>query len=148
MEAEDYVWGSNMVVLNRGMLLILAEMLAKESGDKTAQEKYKETALGQIHYLLGRNAVDYSYVTGYGEHAYMHPHNRVTECDGIELPMPGWVSGGPFKTPVDEVGVERIKPGTPPMKCYVDHFACYSLNEITIYWNSPAIFVIAFFNQK
>ncbi len=148
MEAKDYVWGSNMVVLNRGILLILAEMLAKESGDKTAQEKYKETALGQIHYLLGRNAVDYSYVTGYGEHAYMHPHNRVTECDGIELPMPGWVSGGPFKTPVDEVGVKRIKPGTPPMKCYVDHAACYSLNEITIYWNSPAIFVIAFFNQK
>ncbi len=148
MEAKDYVWGSNMVVLNRGMLLILAAMLAEKSGDKTAQEKYIETALGQIHYLLGRNAVDYSYVTGYGEHAYMHPHNRTTECDGIELPMPGWVSGGPFKTPVDEVGVERIKPGTPPMKCYVDHAACYSLNEITIYWNSPAIFVIAFFNQK
>lgn len=148
MEADDYVWGSNMVVLNRGMLLVLAALYAKESGNHEALETYEETALAQIHYLLGRNAVDYSYVTGYGEHAYAHPHNRPTECDGIDLPMPGWVSGGPFKTPCDEVGVQRIAAGTPPMKCYVDHAACYSLNEITIYWNSPAVFVTAYFNRR
>lgn len=176
MEPEDYVWGSNMVVLNRGMLLVLAAFLLKretgavgasgkaaeraEASGKTAErteasgriaeriEAYEAAALAQLHYLLGMNAVDYSYVTGHGEHAYMHPHNRPTECDGIELPMPGWVSGGPFKTPADEVGIERIKPGTPPMKCYVDHAACYSLNEITIYWNSPAVFLTAYFNKK
>ena len=142
MEPEDYVWGSNMVVLNRGMLLVLAALISEQN------EAYEETALAQLHYLLGMNAVDYSYVTGHGEHAYMHPHNRPTECDGIELPMAGWVSGGPFKTPADPVGIERIKPGTPPMKCYVDHASCYSLNEITIYWNSPAIFVTAYFNRK
>ena len=157
MEPEDYVWGSNMVVLNRGMLLVLAALIVKQdadteySSDRERQERleaYEQTALAQLDYLLGMNAVDYSYVTGHGEHAYMHPHNRPTECDGIELPMPGWVSGGPFKTPADEVGRERIKAGTPPMKCYVDHAACYSLNEITIYWNSPAVFVTAYFNQK
>ncbi len=142
MEPEDYVWGSNMVVLNRGMLLVLAALLT----DRNAE--YEQTALAQLHYLLGMNAVDYSYVTGHGEHAFMHPHNRPTECDGIEAPMPGWVSGGPFKTPADAVGIERIKAGTPPMKCYVDHAMCYSLNEITIYWNSPAVFLTAYFNRK
>lgn len=160
MEPEDYIWGSNMVVLNRGMLLVLAAMVTKrdeketgssdqeQSGRHKSSQTYEQTALAQLHYLLGLNAVDYSYVTGHGEHAYMHPHNRPTECDGIEQPMPGWVSGGPFKTPCDEVGRERIKEGTPPMKCYVDHAACYSLNEITIYWNSPAVFVTAYFNRK
>ncbi len=154
MEKEDYVWGSNMVVLNRGMLFVLAALLAGEAAanpagrSEDARKRYEEAALSQLHYLLGKNATDYSYVTGYGEHAYRNPHNRPTECDGIDLPMPGWVSGGPFKTPCDEVGVERIAPGTPPMKCYVDHAACYSLNEITIYWNSPAVFVTAYFNQK
>ncbi|MCH5259308.1 MAG: glycoside hydrolase family 9 protein [Lachnospiraceae bacterium] len=142
MEPEDYVWGSNMVVLNRGMLLVLAALITEQN------EEYEQTALAQMNYLLGTNAVDYSYVTGHGEHAYMHPHNRPTECDGIELPMPGWVSGGPFKTPADPIGIERIKAGTPPMKCYVDHASCYSLNEITIYWNSPAVFVTAYFNRK
>lgn len=148
MEPEDYVWGSNMVVLNRGMLFVLAAMVAEQDAD--LREKvicYEEAALAQIHYLLGKNAVDYSYVTGHGENAYRHPHNRPTEADGIELPMPGWVSGGPFKTPCDEVGKQRIKPGTPPMKCYVDHWSCYSLNEITIYWNSPAVFVLAYFKK-
>ena len=156
MEPEDYVWGSNMVVLNRGMLLVLAALVAKQdtgavySSDLARQERigaYEQTALAQLHYLLGMNAVDYSYVTGHGENAYKNPHNRPTECDGIELPMPGWVSGGPFKTPADPVGIERIAPGTPPMKCYVDHASCYSLNEITIYWNSPAVFVAAYFNR-
>ncbi len=166
MEPEDYVWGSNMVVLNRAMLLILATLIteqdvAKNTVDNPAcggsacdggasDEKgavYEQIALAQMDYLLGVNAVDYSYVTGHGEHAYRHPHNRPTECDGIELPMPGWVSGGPFKTPCDEVGKERIPVGTPPMKCYVDHAACYSLNEITIYWNSPAVFVTAYINR-
>lgn len=145
MEPEDYVWGSNMVVLNRGMLLVLAALLTEDGETKAA---YEETALAQLHYLLGMNATDYSYVTGHGEHAFRHPHNRPTECDGIELPMPGWVSGGPFKTPADDVGRRLIPAGTPPMKCYLDDAACYSLNEITIYWNSPAVFVTAYFNAK
>ncbi|MDE7259337.1 MAG: glycoside hydrolase family 9 protein [Lachnospiraceae bacterium] len=145
MEPEDYIWGSNMVVLNRGMLLVLAALVIEQEDRKNA---YEQTALAQLDYLLGMNAVDYSYVTGYGDHACRNPHNRPTECDGIELPMPGWVSGGPFKTPCDEVGREHIPEGTPPMKCYLDHAACYSLNEITIYWNTPAIFVAAYFNGK
>ncbi|MDE6737979.1 MAG: glycoside hydrolase family 9 protein [Lachnospiraceae bacterium] len=145
MEPEDYIWGSNMVVLNRGMLLVLAALVIEQEDRKNA---YEQTALAQLDYLLGMNAVDYSYVTGYGDRAYRNPHNRPTECDGIELPMPGWVSGGPFKTPCDEVGREHIPEGTPPMKCYLDHAACYSLNEITIYWNTPAIFVAAYFNGK
>ena len=29
------------------------------------------------------------------------------------------------------------------MKCYLDDVECYSLNEITIYWNSPLVFVMA-----
>lgn len=145
MEPEDYVWGSNMVVLNRGMLLVLAALVMEQEDRKNA---YEQTALAQLDYLLGMNAVDYSYVTGYGDRAFRNPHNRPTECDGIELPMPGWVSGGPFKTPCDEVGREHIPEGTPPMKCYLDHAACYSLNEITIYWNTPAVFLVAYFNGK
>lgn len=151
MKPEDYVWGSNMVVLNRGMLMVLACTLLKEdvADDRHKMQKtiYENTALAQLHYLLGTNAVGYSYVTGYGENAYKNPHNRPTECDGIELPMPGWVSGGPSGIPYDETAIQNIPQGTPPMKCYLDHVMCYSLNEITIYWNSPAVFVTAYFNR-
>lgn len=140
LKKEDFVWGSNMVICNRGMLFILANWL-------TDDERYLEAAYNQMHYLLGRNALGRSYVTGFGEHAYHNPHNRPTAMDGIDEPMSGWVSGGPFKNPCDEDAVKMIPKGTPPMKCHADVVGSYSTNEITIYWNSPAIFMTAYFNR-
>ena len=65
----------------------------------------------------------------------------------IHISIPGFVSGGPHKNPCDEKAEWLIEPGTPPMKCYRDVGECYSLNEITIYWNSPAIFLAAFLDS-
>lgn len=141
MKPEDFCWGSNMVVCNRSILFILAALLS----DDPAAEQYKQAAQEHLHYLLGRNALDISYVTGHGEHAFKNPHNRPTFADGIELPMPGLVSGGPNKAPCDPKADELIPSGTPPMKCYVDEVESYSTNEITIYWNSPAVFMAAYF---
>ena len=140
MEEPDYVWGSNMIVMNYGMLLCTAYLLLQN-------QAYMDTALCQMDYLLGVNAVDYSYVTGVGAHAFEHPHNRVTEADGIDETIPGYVSGGPCNPPMDPYGKQNLPAGTPPMKCFLDHWSCYSLNEITIYWNSPAIFVAAFLDE-
>ena len=126
-----------MVVLNNAMLLATVHCL-------TGETKYLEGAIRQMDYILGVNAVDYSYITGVGAHAFENPHNRITVADGIDETIPGYVSGGPFATPCDEVGLAEIPAGTPPMKCYLDRHECYSLNEITIYWNSPAIFTAAF----
>lgn len=137
MRTEDYGWGSNMVLLNRAMVLACAYMLGGE-------EKYKTCALSQMDYLLGVNAAGISYVTGAGENAFKNPHNRVTVADGIEETIPGFVSGGANGKPADEKAEWLIEPETPPMKCYLDVWECYSLNEITIYWNSPAIFLSAF----
>lgn len=141
MAARDYVWGSNMAVMNRGMLLTLANLFAE---DAAKAQTYLDAAEDTLHYLLGRNALDRSYVTGFGEKAYKNPHNRPSACDGIEETMPGWVSGGPFRTPADPDAIKMIPAGTPPMKCHADVIGSYSTNEITIYWNSPAIFVTAF----
>lgn len=143
MAPDDFVWGSNMVVCNRSILLILAALISE--GEKAST--YQTAALEQLHYLLGRNALDVSYVTGHGEHAYKNPHNRPTAMDGIELPMPGWVSGGPFKVIFDDAAKANIPAGSAPMKCYIDHVDSYSTNEITIYWNSVAVFMAAYFAQ-
>ena len=140
LNPKEYVWGSNMVLLNYGMLLSTGYLLEQK-------QEYLDAAVRQMDYLLGVNAVDYSYVTGVGEHSFEHPHNRVTEADGIDETIPGFVSGGPNGRPGDPVARENIAPGTAPMKCFLDHWSCYSLNEITIYWNSPAIFVAAFIDH-
>lgn len=142
MTSKDFIWGSNMVVGNRGMLLALASILAD------GNETYANAAANQLHYLLGRNAMNVSYVTGEGENAFRNPHNRVTACDGIEDPMPGWVSGGPCHPPLDPDGRKVVPEGAAPQKCYADVVGSYSTNEITIYWNSPFIFLTAFLNQE
>lgn len=138
MRPIEYGWGSNLTVLNRGMLLGTAYLLDPNTA-------YYTGVVHQMDYLLGVNATDYSYVTGVGAHAFCNPHNRVPASDGIEETIPGFVSGGANGTRwVDPLAKELIPEGTPPMKCYVDRWECYSLNEITIYWNSPAIFCAAF----
>lgn len=141
MRPAEYGWGSNLTVLNRGMLLGTAYLLDPKTS-------YYSGVVSQMDYLLGVNATDYSYVTGGGAHAFCNPHNRVPASDGIEETIPGFVSGGANGSKwADPVAKESIPEGTPPMKCYVDRWECYSLNEITIYWNSPAIFCAAFLDS-
>ncbi len=141
LSPEEYCWGSNLGVLNRGMLFGTVYRL-------TGKREYHTAVIHQMDYLLGVNATDYSYVTGVGTHAFCNPHNRITVPDGIEETIPGYVSGGANGSGwTDPLAKELIPAGTPPMKCYVDRWECYSLNEITIYWNSPAIFCAAFLDS-
>ncbi|MCM1568029.1 MAG: glycoside hydrolase family 9 protein [Roseburia sp.] len=137
MYSRDYCWGSNMNVMKNAMVLVAADYFL---GGK----KYREYAAKQLHYLMGTNALGISYVTGNGDFCCNYPHLRPSDQDGIEECIPGMVSGGPNRHPADETAVRLIPQGTPPMKCYADHVDCYSLNEITIYWNSPAVFTLAY----
>ncbi|MBR2408796.1 MAG: glycoside hydrolase family 9 protein [Lachnospiraceae bacterium] len=141
LSPREYCWGSNLNVLNRGMLFGTVYRL-------TPKQEYHAAVVRQMDYLLGVNATDYSYVTGVGAHAFCNPHNRVPASDGIDETIPGFVSGGANGTRwVDPLAKELLPEGTPPMKCYADRWECYSLNEITIYWNSPAIFCAAFLDS-
>ncbi|WP_339247215.1 glycoside hydrolase family 9 protein [Paenibacillus sp. FSL F4-0243] len=139
LKEEDYIWGSNMLVMNNAMLLLVAEYF---SGDSS----FADCALDHLHYLMGRNVLDISYVTGFGDHPVMHPHHRPSVGDHVVDPVPGLVSGGPDRGLHDEYVVEHLQ-GKPAAQCFADHELSYSTNEVTIYWNSPAVFVTARFNQ-
>jgi endoglucanase len=64
----------------------------------------------------------------------------------VDDPVPGLVSGGPNKANPDAAAKMTIPPDTPPAKFYIDYTPTASANEIAIYWNSTAAFVVAFFN--
>ncbi|MFD2700280.1 glycoside hydrolase family 9 protein [Paenibacillus shunpengii] len=136
---DDYIWGSNMVVMNRAMLLLLAHKLC-------GNVEYEQAALGHVHYILGLNVLDLSYVTGFGEHSVMHPHHRPSVGDSVELPVPGMLAGGPNKHLNDECMRAHLQ-GKPAAACYIDDEDSYAGNEITIYWNSPAVFVFSHWNS-
>lgn len=135
MSELDYHWGSSMEVLKRAMVFNIADFL-------TGDREYSRYALRQLHYIMGVNAAGYSYVTGHGEFCCNYPHLRPAYADGIEECMPGFVSGGANSCPCDEEAKRLVPEGTPPMKCYADSTASYSLNEVTIYWNSPAVMAL------
>ncbi len=134
MAKEDFIWGSNMELLKYLMILTVKYNMDHET-------KYRDTIISGIDYLLGSNTMDTSYVTGHGERAFKNPHLRPTAVDNIEDPWPGLVSGGP-NCGLHDARAKEVPADSAPMKCYYDHEDCYSLNEITIYWNSPFIFVL------
>ena len=136
MNEHQYNWGSNMNVMKNAMTFIIADIV---NGTKL----YTDYAMAQLDYLLGRNAVGISYISGIGEYSVNNLHLRPAFADGIDKCMPGFVSGGANRNPGDPDAAELIDKGTPPMKCFADSTGCYSLNEVTIYWNSPTVFTIA-----
>lgn len=88
---NDYKWGSNSAVLNRAIILGIAYDL---SGTTT----YLQGAADAMHYILGRNALGKSYVSGYGTNPLQNPHHRFWGKSGnVEYPsvQPGVMSGGP-----------------------------------------------------
>ena len=141
MSGGDYIWGSNMVLMKHAMTFAIADWLDGEN-------RYLPAVCRQMDYLMGVNPLGISYVTGNGEYRCNWPHLRPSSCDGIEECIPGMVCGGPNRRPADPDAQRLVPEGTAPMKCFADYDGCYSLNEITIYWNSPTVFALAYMMSK
>ncbi|WP_207434286.1 glycoside hydrolase family 9 protein [Sabulibacter ruber] len=131
--AQDYIWGSSSVAANQGITLVQAYL---QTGDK----KYLQAALSNLDYLLGRNAVGYSFVTGYGDKATMNPHHRPSIADGIKEPVPGLLSGGTNGQANKQDKCEGYT-ATSPDEMYLDVDCSYASNEIAINWNAPLVYL-------
>ena len=135
LTSRDYIWGSNAVAANYGMQLLVANAFQPKPA-------YVETALDNLHYLLGRNTFSLSWVTQVGQNPFRHPHHRPSGADNNAEPWPGLLSGGPNRGRQDDA-MKRLPAGTPPAKCYLDAQEAYSANEVAINWNAPLGFLLA-----
>jgi len=134
MIAGDYIWGSNGVAANYGMQLLVANAIHPD-------QRYVQTALENLHYMLGKNTFSISWVTQLGDNPYRHPHHRPSGAEGIGEPWPGLLSGGPNQRRQD--APTRNLPPLPPAKVYLDQEASYASNETCINWNAPLVFILA-----
>ncbi|HST85749.1 MAG TPA: glycoside hydrolase family 9 protein [Kineosporiaceae bacterium] len=139
----NYTWGSNSAILNNMQVLGTAYDL---SGDP----RLRDGVLRSMDYLLGRNALNLSYVTGYGDVFSQNQHSRMYahQVDST-LPHPpaGTVAGGPNSTAAttgDPVATPLFKNGCAAQFCYIDHIGSWSTNEITVNWNAPLSWVSSF----
>lgn len=140
MHKIEYIWGSNMNVANHAMHMLIADKLNNEN-------KYAQAAADCASYLLGRNTMNQSYITGFGSKKVMHPHHRPSEGDAVINPVPGFVVGGPDSALEDDIAKAELS-GKTPAQCYIDDVGSYSTNEVATYWNSPAIFLFAYLNSQ
>lgn len=129
---STYEWGSNLSAANTGMLLYMAN-------DIRPNEEYVTYANHQLNYLYGVNATGYCFVTGVGTLYPEHPHHRV--CEVLEKCIPGMLVGGPDSN-LEDPYAKAVFTETPAAKCYEDNAQSYSVNEVTIYWNSPLIYLL------
>jgi endoglucanase len=158
---QNFIWGSNSVALNYSLLLRIADRMEPH-------QAFRNAALDNLHYVLGRNAFDVCWVTRLGTRAFQHPHHRPSADQPFAIdepvslapgqtetgqlppenrtnnlgPWPGLLAGGPNVGRQDPA-LRRLPDNTPPGLCWVDERESYAGNEVAINWNAPLVFALS-----
>ena len=141
--SRRFPWGSNASVANNMIVLGLAH-------DFTKERQFYEALLDGLDYLLGRNPLRTSFVTGFGDHPVVQPHHRFwakAKNAKYPEPPPGALCGGPNTGLQDPVAQKQLR-GCSPEKCWLDDIEAWSLNEVAINWNAPLAWVATYVNEK
>jgi endoglucanase len=129
---KDFVWGSNGIAANQGILLINAFLI-------TGDQKYVEGSASNLDYLLGRNATGYCFVTGcFGSRSPMHPYHHSSMVDEIAEPIPGLLVAGPNPGREDK----SRYPFTDAETSYVDDEDAFASNQVAIDWNAAMVYLV------
>lgn len=137
---KDYPWGSNAAVLNRAIILGVAY-------DLTGKAAYRTGAVDALDYVLGRNPLDQSYVSGFGARPMRNPHHRFWARQAnpaYPAPPSGVLSGGPNSTDMDDPLARGMKGQCHPQTCWTDDYRAFTQNEVAINWNAPLAWVSIF----
>jgi endoglucanase len=135
---EIFPWGSNDRELEAAITLIQAWF-------SDPKDAYRDAALETLDWVLGRNPLDASFVTGFGTRPVRHVLSRASLAKDI-APFPGLMAGGPDGKHDDDVtadpeGVRWY--GEAPAASWKDDPLSYATNEVAINWNSSLAFVLA-----
>ncbi|MBO3102336.1 glycoside hydrolase family 9 protein [Cellulomonas fengjieae] len=141
--AGGWSWGSNGRILNNLVVLGTAHLVAGDTA-------YRDAVATGTDYLLGRNALGQSYVTGYG---IDHSHRQRTRQFGHALdpalppPPPGALAGGANSVPAPDFPYDQRLVGLPPQCCYLDEPTSEVTNDVCIRWNAPLVWVSTYLSR-
>ncbi len=141
--ADGYGALSNSEFGMEGMRMILA-MRARKS------LQYTDVITETMNYVLGKNALSVSYITGLGDLSVTKPHHRLSYAAGY--PAPGLVVGGavtmktmgPKHAETSPSIYNYLTDDTPDMKSYAHDHNYWYFNEPTIYTNASFVFIAAY----
>jgi endoglucanase len=129
---DHYCWGSSANAARLGSFAVLVNTFAPK-------ESYVRLGEDCLHYLLGRNAVGMSFVSGYGTRA-SDIYSSVFGGSAVawQPPPPGIIGGG-----VNQQQGRGISAW--PAKCYRPDGNNWTLTEVAIYYNAPLMFLSGYF---
>ncbi|MYV44388.1 glycoside hydrolase family 9 protein [Streptomyces sp. SID2888] len=134
-----YDWGSNSQILNNAVVVAVAY-------DITGKSRYRDGAVQSMDYILGRNALNQSYVTGYGAVSAQNQHSRwyAHELDpALPNPPHGTLAGGANSALQDPFAQSKLT-GCVGQFCYIDDIESWSTNETAINWNAALAWMASF----
>ena len=132
------------MILNNMILIGAAYDLSRDG-------RYLNAMRLGMDYILGRNPLNKSYVSGYGTDPMQHPHHRFWANDpdnGFPPPPPGALAGGPNSNPGDPAALNAGLLDRAPSKRYLDEIGSFTTNEVAINWNAPLAWVAAFLDKN
>lgn len=134
LASDRLVWGSNKLIAEEGITLVLAYQL-------TGDRRYFDAATEQLAYLLGRNHFNQTFITGIGT----RPVRRVNHlfARAKQLYIPGLMVGGP-----NDDSEDGIACGDRGLLSYVDDARSYATNEYAIDYNASAIGLMAIVTKQ
>jgi endoglucanase len=138
---DGWDWGSNGRILNNLVVMAVAHEL-------TGEPKHRDGALEGLDYVLGRNALGQSYVTGHGSDDSRHQRTRHFAHDldpSFPPPPPGALAGGPTSRAHPGFPSDPRLAGLPPQRCYLDEPGSETTNDVCIRWNAPLVYLATAF---
>ena len=142
--ADGWEWGSNGRLLNNLVVLGVGHLV-------TGDTRYSDAVVGGMDYLLGRNALGQSYVTGYGTDFSYHQRTRQFGHDldqAMPPPPPGALAGGANSRPAPDFPYDPRLLGLPPQCCYLDEPTSEVTNDICIRWNAPLVWITTYLDLR
>jgi endoglucanase len=136
---NGYFWGATSNNINLTVVMATAYDL---TGDRT----FRDGVLQGMDYIFGRNALNHSFVTGWGTKTPQNQHSRLfaRQLDpNSPNPPVGSIAGGPNADLQDPFVAELLE-GCVGQFCYVDDIQSFSTNEVAINWNSALAWIASF----
>ncbi len=130
---QRLIWGSNKMTATEGLTLILAYQM-------TDGIAYRQAAIDQIDYLLGRNPFNQTFVTGIGTHPVRHVNHIFARARKIDIP--GLLVGG-----ANNDAQDGLAPKNRGILSYLDDEKSYATNEYAIDYNAELIALMSMVNN-
>ena len=145
-ELQGFPIYSNFYVLSEAIVMAYAN-------DFSRNNKYINGMAGAMDYILGRNPLLQSYITGYGDNSLENPFHRIWSYqadNSTPKPPAGCLSSGPNSGLQDPwVKGSGWTPGSrPPEKCFMDRIEAWSTNDLELNLNAPLAWVSAYIDEN